>query len=268
MTWEETIQHIRTEPKYKDLVADAYFSEDIVSNVERYRNTQEFRETLKQLRQFKSAQKSLSILDLGAGNGISTIALALEGYQVTALEPDLSPTIGSGAIKKLKAHYQLPNVDILTCYAEDIPANQSGYDIVFARQAMHHAYHLENFVAAAYRALKPEGIFITIRDHVVNDATEKEKFLVAHPLHKFYGGENAYSLREYQDAIQKAGFTCLKTWRPTDTAINYHPWSKELLKNKLGILGNFNVIVNMAWAYMGYRWNRMPGRLYTFISKK
>ena len=45
----------------------------------------------------------LQALDLGAGRGISSYALAREGWQVTALEPDPSMLIGAGAIRSLVA---------------------------------------------------------------------------------------------------------------------------------------------------------------------
>ena len=267
MTWDETIQYIRNNKKYEQLVIDAYFSEDIVSNVQRYRTTDEFKTTLAELKELKKST-SLRLLDLGAGNGISSIAFALEGYEVTALEPDTSDTIGSGAIKILKEKYRLTNLSILECYAEDIPLEKAGFDIVFARQAMHHAYHLENFIAAAYHVLNKGGILMTIRDHIVETPKEKELFLNNHPLHKFYGGENAFSEKEYKNAMIKAGFKILKTLKPSESVINYHPWSKDLLKKKLGILGNFHFAVNFAWFYLNRRWDNMPGRLYTFIAQK
>lgn len=120
MTWHETIEYIRKDKNYSQLVKDAYFSENLKANVELYRATEEFKETLNELRMMNDSP-SLNILDLGAGNGISTIAFALEGYKVTALEPDTSDTIGAGAIRKLTELYHLKNVDILECYAEDIP---------------------------------------------------------------------------------------------------------------------------------------------------
>lgn len=267
MTWEETIQYIRNSKQYEQLVIDAYFSEDLSSNVERYKKTEEFRETLKELRSLKK-EKNLKILDLGAGNGISTIAFALEGYEVTALEPDPSETIGAGAIKILKEQYKLPNVSVLECYAEDIPLEKAGFDVVFARQAMHHAYHLENFVAAAYQVLNKDGIFMTVRDHVIEIPQEKQEFLNNHPLHKFYGGENAFTEKEYRDSMIKAGFNMLKIYKPSESAINYYPWSKELLKKKLSIFGKSDSIVNLGWMLLCRRWNNMPGRLYTFIVQK
>jgi SAM-dependent methyltransferase len=267
MTWEETIQYIRRNKEYEQLVIDAYFSEDLEANVERYRNTEEFKATLQELRKV-NPKTGLSILDLGAGNGISTIAFALEGYKVTALEPDPSETIGAGAIKILIEKYQLPNVSILECYAEDIPLEKAGFDFVFARQAMHHAYHLENFIRAAYSTLNKGGVLMTIRDHVVSTPAEKQEFLKMHPLHKFYGGENAFSEKEYGEAMTKAGFKILKILKPSESVINYYPWSKELLKKKLGVLGNVDFIVNSGWILLSRRWENLSGRLYTFIAQK
>ena len=268
MTWEETIEYIRKDESYKDSVESAYLSPNLKSNVERYIQTEEFKATIEEIKAL-NANKNISILDIGAGNGISTIAFALEGYNVTALEPDPSDTIGAGAIKILAKSYNLNNINVVECYAEDILEDKiNSFDIVFARQSMHHAYHLENFVAAAFRVLKPKGFLITIRDHVVETPKEKEIFLRRHPLHKFYGGENAFSLAEYKNAIQKAGFEILKFYTPSETPINYHPWSKSIVKNKLGLFGKMNFVVDFIWFGLSKRWDSMPGRLYTFIAQK
>lgn len=37
MNWEETIIKIREDPAFGDLVRDAYFDEDLIANVERFR---------------------------------------------------------------------------------------------------------------------------------------------------------------------------------------------------------------------------------------
>ncbi len=267
MTWEETIEHIRTNNNYKSLVENAYFSANLESNVEKYRNSSEFKETLSELSKLKTGSP-LKILDLGAGNGISTISLALEGHSVTALEPDKSDTIGAGAIKILKEKYQLNNVDILECYAEDIPKEKSNYDVVFARQAMHHAYHLDNFIAAAYGSLNQGGILFTVRDHVVESPREKELFFKNHPLHKYYGGENAFSIKEYRGAMEKAGFKIKKVLTPSQSPINYHPWNVDRLNQKLGFISKLPFVSKLAWTVLCWRWNKLPGRLYSFIALK
>ena len=100
MNWHETIIYIRTKPEYKFLVEKAYFEEDLPLNVERFRNEEEFKETLILLKKY--APNAKNILDIGAGNGISSVAFALAGYNVTVVEPDASDTVGAEAIRKLK----------------------------------------------------------------------------------------------------------------------------------------------------------------------
>ena len=46
MNWEETIQFIRTQPEYNELVEKAYFDENLPVNVERFKKSEEYKETL------------------------------------------------------------------------------------------------------------------------------------------------------------------------------------------------------------------------------
>jgi SAM-dependent methyltransferase len=271
MNWHETIEYIRKDPAYKELVKEAYFSADLKSNVEAFRISPEFNETLKLIGSF-NFEESQSILDIGAGNGISSIALSLEGKSVVALEPDSSDTIGAGAIEKMKLEYHLDNLEIILSYGEDMPFENDSFDIVYTRQTMHHANNLEQFTKSIYRVLKPNGVLFTIRDHVITDTKDKKLFLKKHPLHKFYGGENAYTLDEYKHALISAGFKLSKILGPSDSIINYSPWSKErlasILKNKFGGWVINNIILNLAWSFILYRQKKLPGRLYSFIAIK
>jgi ubiquinone/menaquinone biosynthesis C-methylase UbiE len=271
MNWHETIEYIRQDPAYKELVREAYFSSDLKSNIESFRNSAEFRETFELIKSLNS-KNNLSILDIGAGNGISSVALALEGMNVVALEPDPSDSIGAGAIEKMKLEYQLDNLKIIICFGEDMPFDDESFDIVYARQTMHHASNLEKFTKSIYRVLKPNGILITTRDHVITNNDDKELFLKKHPLQKFYGGENAYTLQEYKHALISAGLKLYKILGPTDSIINYSPWSKDrlaiLLKNKFGKWAVNSFLLNVGWSFILYRQNKLPGRLYSFISTK
>ena len=287
MTWEETIQYIRLKPEFKELVEHAYFEEDLKLNVERFQKSEEFIETLKIINEF--APNTKKILDIGSGNGVSTISLALKGYQLTSVEPDSSDTIGAGAINKLKSFYKLNNVDVFEAYAEDIKFNDNTFDLVYVRQAMHHANNLNKFIEECTRVLKKGGVLMTVRDHVIYNQKDKEWFLEMHPLHKFYGGENAYTSSEYKKAFTNAGLEILLELKHYDSVINYSPLSKKQyddlfnskekqikdhLRKKIGVFSNLNLVVNMYKSKIGFSRDKVydestiPGRMYSYVTKK
>ena len=254
-------------------------------NVERFRQSEEFRLTLALVNENSPNAKTL--LDIGAGNGISALSFALNGFEVTAVEPDESKTVGYGAIEWLKQLYKLDNIHAVKAFGEHLPFPDQQFDIVYMRQAMHHASDLEKFVKEASRVLKPGGLFLTIRDHVVYNAKDKELFLAAHPLQKFYGGENAFSAEEYSDAMRKAGLSVKRVLKYYDSPINYFPISGSELRNFHRMLRkNFiesaqkrfgSLIVYFPFLWMleivaqlkSGRWKserRVPGRMYSFIA--
>lgn len=287
MTWEETIEFIRNDPSYKDLVEKAYFEKDLDLNVQRFSDGEEFEATLELIRHY--APKAKLILDIGAGNGISSVAFANSGFEVHAVEPDPSDTIGAGAIRKLKQQHSLDNLKIYESFAEEIKFDNSVFDVVYVRQAMHHANDLNKFILECARVLKPGGLLLTVRDHVIYNKEDKEWFLEMHPLHKFYGGENAYTATEYRNAMTSANIEVQKELKHFDSVINYYPITKEEyiqlgeskekaminhLKRRLGILANIGLIQRLYRKKINfnssdaYNEAKIPGRMYTYIGIK
>ncbi len=287
MTWEETIQYIRQQPEYHTLVQQAYLDQDLVKNVETFRSSPEWIETLRLLKKYITRMKN--VLDIGSGNGITAVAFALEGYTVHCLEPDPSDTVGSGAIRWLKDHYQLDQLTIHEGFAEELALPDQTFDLVYARQCMHHARDLGQFVQAAARVLRPEGIFFTARDHVIFDEKDKKLFLSSHPLQKFYGGENAFTSKAYEKAMQSANLVVKKKFPYYSSLINYAPLSKEdidqipqrqtlqrtvSLKKKIGKIASLPLIQSIYETYWQFRVGDpyseklVPGRMYTYIAQK
>ena len=286
MTWEEAVIYARQKVELKELIRAAYLSEDLIDNVERFRNSSEFKDTLKWIKKYSPNAKS--ILDIGAGNGISSVAFSLNGYDVIAIEPDKSNTVGAGAIKFLKKHYKLQNIEIVNEYAENIKL-KNYVDIVYARQAMHHALNLQEFIINTTRFLKKGGVFMTVRDHIIFDEKDKQWFLNSHPLQKYYHGENAYREDEYTTAIKSAGLRIFKILRYYDSVINYSPQTvseieakmkiqkqmlKNWIKNKLPVIGDLRIIQKLYIKYYKFKKKSLlnekeiPGRIYSFIAKK
>src|ERR1051326_1081763 len=136
MTWEETIISIRKQPEFAELIEKAYFDEDLLLNVERFRTSNEYSETKKIISAFLPSVPNIKLLDVGSGNGISAISFALDGFNVSAVEPDKSETIGSGAIKKLAAHFKLANIHVADSFGENLPFEENSFNIVYIRRAM------------------------------------------------------------------------------------------------------------------------------------
>ena len=289
MTWEATIIQIRKQPEFSELVEKAYFDENLVLNVERFKSSEEYVETKKIISDF-SLFPTKKILDIGSGNGISAVSFALEGNDVTAVEPDKSETVGSEAIKKLKEHYRLSNLSVIDSFGENLPFENCSFDLIYIRQAMHHANDLKKFISEAARVLKPGGLFLTVRDHVIYDEKDKKLFLETHPLQKFYGGENAFTFQQYKSAITKAGLKIVSVLRHFDSIINLFPNTlsdfddlikkrehlvKSSLKNKLPYFIARNSVVERIYsAYVDFKIGKplneknIPGRLISFIAVK
>lgn len=282
MTWEEAVLFARDNDELKQLIYDSYLCSNLEDNVCRFSKSIEFKETIRLLKTHFTHKRpeSIAILDLGAGNGISSIAFALNGFNVTAVEPYKSETLGFEAIQYLKTKFNLSNLEVFSEYGESLPFKTETFDIIYARQAMHHAHHLQSFVSESARVLKKDGIFFTCRDHVVNDKVQKEIFLNQHPLHKFYGGENAFSLSEYKSAFKKSGFKIIQELGPLDSTINYSPLTiddfvdqiKKSVKHRFRInLPNCRLTTNFIFTILKWRTLNMknsPGRLYSFVAKK
>lgn len=288
MTWEEVIIEIRSKSEFSQLVEDAYLGADLKDNVLRFENSHEFSETIKLFEEV-GVKKGGAILDIGAGNGIAAISFARKGYQVTALEPDPSDTIGAGAIGRLVEEFNLGNVKIIDSTAEDIQDIKPEFDVVYIRQAVHHANDLKQFVQNAVSSLKSGGLYLALRDHVIFDEADKKWFLESHPLHKYYGGENAFLLDEYLQAMKEAGLKNIRYYNYYESALNYAPLSTESirekekkreemiessLKRKIGFMSGIGFIRRAYASYVNKKLGSaldeksVPGRPYTFMGIK
>ena len=200
MTLDESIRWMRTQPAYEAVVRDAYLGPDLEDSARRFFISGEFSSARELV---GDRIKGAHVLDLGAGTGIASRAWAAAGAGlVTALEPDPSELVGVGALRRLCQGWP---VDILREYAERISLADASVDIVYARQVFHHLPNLDAALLECARVLRPGGILLACREHVVDDAGQLRAFLASHPVHQLAGGENAYPALAYRRAIESAG---------------------------------------------------------------
>ncbi len=264
MTWEQAVMWLRNQPDQQAMVKACFYDDPLMVAAERYYRSSEWVAVSSFL-----PLLPVRALDVGAGRGIASYALAKEGHTVTALEPNDSAIVGAAAIRSLATEAGL-DITVEQSWGERLPFADASFELVHARQVLHHAQDLKQFCREASRVLKPGGIFIATREHVISREQDLEAFQNSHALHKYYGGEHAYRLDEYVRSIESAGITLTQILNPFASDINLYPETrkdiKQRLSRKLRLLPSC-LIPDLVLDMLG-KYNRAPGRLYTFVGYK
>jgi len=274
MTWEEAVRWYREQPGNEADVRNNYFDLPVLRAAERYSESEEFAEVLRLL----GAGGGRQILDLGAGNGIASFALAKNGWQVTALEPDASAEVGAGAIRAIVEQTGLP-ISVMQELGEKLPFDDETFAAIHARQVLHHAADLDGMVREIARVLRRGSLLLNTREHVADDEQQLAAFRDEHPLHRFYGGENAYPLDRYLRSFANAGLRVKETWGPLESILNFFPGTEQerqislrQVANhsyfRLGRLVNWSDRFKQVQVRRHTRRDRTPGRIFSFLIEK
>lgn len=263
-SWEDAVCALRKQAGAEDIVKACFYDDPLIDAAQRYWKSLEWRA----VRSFLPAQRGRA-LDVGAGRGISSYALARDGWRVTALEPDPSNVVGAGAIRELAQVADIA-IDVAQSWGEDLPFEANMFDVVLCRQVLHHARDLEQLCRQIGRVLKPGGIFMAVREHVISKPDHLRAFLDSHPLHRLYGGEHAYMLKQYTDAIRSSGLRIERVLNPMQSEMNLFPASTDDIKRRWAKrlrLPSPRLVPNAALSLKG-ACDSTPGRLYSFVSRK
>ena len=275
-TWEEAVSWLRAQPDKQELVRASYYDDPLPDTAARYWQSEEWNA----VRRLLPAARGRA-LDVGAGRGIASFALAKDGFQVTALEPDGSALVGAQAIRSLAVASDLP-IAVTQEFSERLPFADKQFDVVFARAVLHHTSDLAAACREFLRVLKPGGVLVAVREHVISRPEDLPAFLDIHPLHKLYGGENAFQLDEYRSAIRAAGFELEQVLAPLRSPINFAPYTLAGLQAEVaervgrrvpGLSGAVRAALRLpgVWPMVRALMERVdhrPGRLYSFIARR
>jgi SAM-dependent methyltransferase len=263
-TWEEAVVWLKSQPDQEPLIKACFFDDPLLDAAKRYYSSSEW-QAVRQLLPLPTGRA----LDIGSGRGISAYALVRDGWVTTALEPDPSRIVGAAAIRELAAESH-SSIDVVETWGEALPFEDGSFDVVHARQVLHHARDLRQLCREISRVLKPNGRMIATREHVISRKEDLVEFQKQHPLHHLYGGENAFLLEEYLGAIQDAGIHLTQVLNPFESDINVYPQTlqsvKVLIAKKLRMPSSLR-IPNILLSWRG-RLTDTPGRLYTFFGFK
>jgi ubiquinone/menaquinone biosynthesis C-methylase UbiE len=279
VNYEDSVNWMRGQAEHAELVKLCYLDRDNLEAAKRFTISEEFQEVSKLLK-LRDRAAPAKVLDLGCGNGIASYAFASLNCEVTAVDPDTSDDVGLMAADRLREHITSGSISTIQATAESLPFPDNTFDVIYERQALHHFADLVQGLTECARVLKPGGLFLATREHVVNDAKQLEEFLAGHILHQQHGGENAYPVVHYTNSLQQAGFTVVQKMAPLDSVINHFPASKAAVNQAMrqwftSKLGNTlgGSITEMSFAEKAYRGFRSmrdqsPGRLYSFLCTK
>lgn len=263
ITWEQAVAWLRAQPEQQALVEACFFDDPLLAAAERFWSSTEWRATRALL-----PTPPGRALDVGAGRGIASYAMARDGWTVSALEPDPSDLVGAGSIRALARDAGL-GVEVVQDWGETLPFADGQFDVVLCRQVLHHARHLQELCKEIARVLKPGGTLVATREHVISSPSDLAAFLASHPLHHLYGGEHAFLLAEYHGAIEGAGLNLKQSLNPLASDINLFPMTvddhRTLLARRLHLPAW--IIPDVAMRWVGGRMT-FPGRLYSFVAVK
>jgi SAM-dependent methyltransferase len=255
---------LRSQSEHSALVQACFYDDPLLTAAERFHLSTEWKAVQELINPARG-----TALDVGAGRGISSFALAKDGWETVALEPDPSSVVGAGAIRMLAAEADI-SIQVVETWGEALPFEDSSFDLVHVRQTLHHARNLTQLCREIGRVLKSGGKMIATREHVISHRRDLDKFLSNHPLHALYGGENAFLLKEYLNALRGAGIVISNVLNPLASDINLYPETRASVKARMAQQLRLPSASFIPGALLSLKGKLMdnPGRLYTFVGRK
>lgn len=208
----------------------------LMDDIETKSNSESFKISLSIMR----SHGGKKILDFCAGNCWASYALTKLGYNLVALDMNISNICGLGTIKK----YEEKTGVCLTGVVGDceyIPFKDNTFDIAFCHHALHHAYDLDKMVKEICSTVKENGLIIATCEHTRSFFTSDKKFRKKHEAVPYGANEHALLVKRYKNAFKKAGIVDIKispcngwnNWLPTKSSSTFKDILRRLIRLSL-----------------------------------
>jgi 2-polyprenyl-3-methyl-5-hydroxy-6-metoxy-1,4-benzoquinol methylase len=155
--------------------------------------------------------KNAKILDIGVGLGESSVFLALNNFDVYALEPSESCC---KIIKSVSDKFNL-NINVVQGVAEDVGKLNTKFDVIIFNASLHHCDDPYLALKVSKKILVKGGKLLLVNENFLRPWISEQKYqklLISNPVEMgHYGGnEHAYSNGKYQKLVIKTFGNCKK----------------------------------------------------------
>ena len=200
--YADVVAALRSLPDGESIIADNFLYEDASFALEQFCKSQEWHDTVITL----NPQSGEKVLDYGAGRCLAAIAFARLGCDVVAMDINASPEVGLGVLEKGQIFGQYASlIKGIVEDGEHISLEADLFDIIYSREALHHAFDLKKLADGLVRVLKPGGRFYAYGDHRRPWWSTDEQFRLIHLAVKFGVNEHSYLESEYKRVFSMAG---------------------------------------------------------------
>ncbi|MDI3327916.1 MAG: methyltransferase domain-containing protein [Alicyclobacillaceae bacterium] len=157
---------------------------------------------LKKLVSISGARPDQLVLDVATGGGHVANALAPLVKKVIALDFTRKMLEAARTFIEKNGHF---NVEFVQGDAENLPFDDAVFHLATCRIAAHHFPNVKQFLAEAYRVLKPGGKFLLV-DNIADEDDEVDRFYNDIEKRRDFSHYRAWKRSEWLSMLKDSGF--------------------------------------------------------------